>query len=93
MCSDDCRRVSWSLSKGEIISGLKNANSIPGVVLFHAGTKEHNGKVITNGGRVLGVTATGKNKEGAIETAYDAVGKVYWKGIHYRKDIGSRGGK
>ena len=79
--------------KGEIISGLKNANSIPGVVLFHAGTKEHNGKVITNGGRVLGVTATGKNKEGAIERAYDAVGKVDWKGIHYRKDIGSRGGK
>ena len=79
--------------KGEIISGLKNANSIPGVVLFHAGTKEHNGKVITNGGRVLGVTATGENKEGAIERAYDAVSKVDWKGIHYRKDIGSRGGK
>ena len=77
--------------KGEIISGLNNANSIPGVVLFHAGTKEHNGKVITNGGRVLGVTAMGENKECAIERAYDAVGKVNWKGIHYRKDIGSRG--
>ena len=77
--------------KGEIISGLKNANSKPEVVVFHAGTKEDNGKVITNGGRVLGVTATGENKECAIERAYDAVGKVYWKGIHYRKDIGSRG--
>ena len=77
--------------KGEIISGLKNANSIPGVVLFHAGTKQHNGKVITNGGRVLGVTAMGENKECAIEGAYDAVGKVNWRGVHYRKDIGSRG--
>jgi len=77
--------------KGEIISGLKNANSTPEVVVFHAGTKERNGKVITNGGRVLGVTATGENKESAIERAYDAVGKVNWQGIHYRKDIGSRG--
>tara|TARA_Y100001960_G_scaffold333419_1_gene438442 strand:- start:804 stop:2072 length:1269 start_codon:yes stop_codon:yes gene_type:complete len=76
--------------KGEIISGLTNANSVPGVVVFHAGTKEQNGKVITNGGRVLGVTATGENKDSAIERAYDAVGKVNWKGIHYRKDIGSR---
>ena len=77
--------------KGEIISGLKNANSTPEVVVFHAGTKEQDGKVLTNGGRVLGVTATGENTEIAIQRAYDAVDKVNWRGIHYRKDIGSRG--
>ena len=77
--------------KGEIISGLKNANSTPEVVVFHAGTKEQDGKVLTNGGRVLGVTATGANTESAIQKAYDAVSKVNWRGVHYRKDIGSRG--
>ena len=77
--------------KGEIISGLQNANSTPEVVVFHAGTKEQDGKVLTNGGRVLGVTATGANTESAIQKAYDAVGKVNWRGVHYRKDIGSRG--
>lgn len=77
--------------KGEIISGLKNANSTPEVVVFHGGTKEQDGKVLTNGGRVLGVTATGANTESAIQKAYDAVGKVNWRGVHYRKDIGSRG--
>ena len=77
--------------KGEIISGLQSANSTPEVVVFHAGTKEQDGKVLTNGGRVLGVTATGGNTESAIQRAYDAVGKVNWRGVHYRKDIGSRG--
>ena len=77
--------------KGKIISGLQNANSTPEVVVFHAGTKEQDGKVLTNGGRVLGVTATGANTESAIQRAYDAVGKVNWRGVHYRKDIGSRG--
>ena len=77
--------------KGEIISGLQNANSTPEVVVFHSGTKEQDGKVLTNGGRVLGVTATGANTESAIQRAYDAVGKVNWRGVHYRKDIGSRG--
>ena len=77
--------------KGEIISGLQNANSTPEVVVFHAGTKEKDGKVLTNGGRVLGVTATGANTESAIQRVYDAVGKVNWRGVHYRKDIGSRG--
>jgi phosphoribosylamine--glycine ligase len=77
--------------KGEIISGLQSANSTPEVVVFHAGTKEQDGKVLTNGGRVLGVTATGGNTESAIQRVYDAVGKVNWRGVHYRKDIGSRG--
>ena len=76
--------------KGKIISGLKNANSIPGVMVFHAGTKKDSEKIVTNGGRVLGITATGKNTNSAIERAYEAVGKIKWEGTQYRKDIGRR---
>ena len=79
-----------SYEKGKLISGLKNANSIPEVVVFHAGTKKKDGKIVTNGGRVLGVTATGENTSSAIERAYEAVNQITWEGIHYRKDIGYR---
>lgn len=79
-----------SYEKGKPISGLKEANALPGVVVFHAGTKEQNEKVLTNGGRVLGVTATGEDTPTAIARAYQAVNKIKWKGIHYRKDIGHR---
>ena len=79
-----------SYEKGKFISGLKNANSIPEVVVFHAGTKKQNGKIVTNGGRVLGVTATGENTSNAIERAYEAVNQITWEGIHFRKDIGYR---
>ena len=79
-----------SYEKGKFISGLKTANSIPEVVVFHAGTKKQNGKIVTNGGRVLSVTATGENTSSAIERAYEAVNQITWEGIHYRKDIGYR---
>jgi phosphoribosylamine---glycine ligase len=76
--------------KGKEITGLKEAEALPGVVVFHAGTKGEEGKVLTNGGRVLGVTATGSDTPSAIAKAYDAVAKIKWDGIHYRKDIGYR---
>ncbi len=79
-----------SYEKGKPISGLKDANSLPGVVVFHAGTKEQDGKVLTQGGRVLGVTAVGEDTATAISRAYEAVEKIEWDGIHYRKDIGHR---
>lgn len=79
-----------SYEKGKPITGLKEANSLPGVVVFHAGTKEKDGEVLTHGGRVLGVTATGEDTATAIARAYEAVGKIKWQGIHYRKDIGHR---
>ena len=60
------------------------------VVVFHAGTTSSDGKIVTGGGRVLGVTALGKDVSLAISTAYDAVSKIQWDGIHYRKDIGHR---
>jgi phosphoribosylamine---glycine ligase len=79
-----------SYEKGKPISGLKDANSLPGVVVFQAGTKEQDGEVLTHGGRVLGVTATGEDTATAISRAYEAVEKIEWDGIHYRKDIGHR---
>jgi len=77
--------------KGKEISGLKEAGALPDVAVFHAGTKEADGgKVLTSGGRVLGVTATGADTSIAIKKAYEAVAKIQWDGIHYRKDIGHR---
>ena len=76
--------------KGKPISGLQYANSIPGVEVFHAGTKTQDEEVLTQGGRILGVTATGENIANAISKAYEAVDKIKWHGIHYRKDIGHR---
>ncbi|MEN6316020.1 MAG: phosphoribosylamine--glycine ligase [Clostridiaceae bacterium] len=70
------------------ISGLKEAEKDPSVILFHAGTKLESGRLFTSGGRVLGVTATAGSMDKAREKAYAAVGKVRFEGMHYRKDIG-----
>ena len=75
--------------KGREISGLTSSKNKQTVV-FHSGTKLNNGKVVTNGGRVLGVTALGSDINEAIKNAYNEVGKIKWDGIHYRKDIGSK---
>lgn len=76
-----------SYETGYPISGL---NDVPDdVVVFHAGTKEdEGGGILTAGGRVLGVTATGATLESAVEKAYNAACKIQFKDIHYRKDIG-----
>lgn len=70
--------------KGFPIEGL---DEVKDAIVFHAGTKYENGKFYTNGGRVLGVTAVGDN---AINKCYDAVSKISFKDMHYRKDIGRR---
>ncbi len=79
-----------SYGKGKPITGLEEAGKLPDVVVFHAGTKGDGNKVLTNGGRVLGVTATGPDTSSAIKKVYEAVEKIKWDGIHYRKDIGHR---
>lgn len=76
--------------KGKVISGLDEAAGVPGVVVFHAGTALKNGKVVTDGGRVLNVTGIGKDIREAIATAYQGVKKIYWEGVHYRNDIGKK---
>ncbi len=76
--------------KGYEISGIEEAEKEPDVVVFHAGTEEKDGKIITNGGRVLTVTATGKDINQAREKVYKAVEKIHFEGSFYRKDIGFR---
>lgn len=82
-----------SVVTGDVITGLKEAASVTETVVFHAGTKLHEGKVVTAGGRVLGVTALGRDLRQARERAYDACEKIHWKGVHYRRDIGKKGMK
>jgi phosphoribosylamine--glycine ligase len=77
--------------KGKLISGLNLAARLKDVMVFHAGTaKNEEDKIITNGGRVLGVTAVGDDIPKAIEKAYHAVAKISWEGAHYRTDIGKK---
>jgi phosphoribosylamine--glycine ligase len=76
--------------KGHPITGLREAAAEPGVWVFHAGTNQKNDRVVTAGGRVLGVTALGGNIRDAIANAYRAVKKIHWEGVHYRTDIGRR---
>ncbi|MCX5915773.1 MAG: phosphoribosylamine--glycine ligase [Deltaproteobacteria bacterium] len=76
--------------KGKVISGLQEAARVRDAFVFHAGTALKEGKVVTNGGRVLGVTALGNGIQEAIERAYEAVAKISWEGAYYRKDIGHK---
>lgn len=72
------------------ISGLDNNGQVENAFVYHAGTRFEDGKFLTAGGRVLGVTATGENLEKALEKAYEAVGKINFENAHYRKDIGKK---
>ena len=78
-----------SYPKGEEIVGLDLASE--DVQIFHAGTKKQDGKVLTNGGRVLGVTALGDTLEDAIGNAYSEAEKISWPHKYYRKDIAKKG--
>ncbi len=75
---------------GKTIRGLKKASNVPGVVVYHAGTNIRNGRVASAGGRVLGVTAVGKDLKKAIDNAYKAVAMISWTGSFYRTDIGAK---
>ncbi len=76
--------------KGKEIRGIEAAESDPGVTVFHAGTRRLDGRLVTAGGRVLGVTALGADVRAAREKAYAAVGKIEFEGAQYRKDIAAR---
>ena len=76
--------------KGKVIGGLKEVSQMEGVFVFHAGTALKDGQMITNGGRVLGVTGLGEDIPRAIERTYHAVKKISWDGVHYRTDIGQK---
>jgi len=77
-------------SKGEEIFGLEKFAKQQDVLVFHAGTKIINNKVVTNGGRVLGVTGLGSTIKEAIGNTYAAVEQINFKGMHFRRDIGNK---
>ncbi len=79
-----------SYEKGKVISGLENAAQVSETYVFHAGTALKDGKVVTSGGRVLGVTALGRGIQEAIDRAYEAAKKISWEGAYFRKDIGQK---
>ena len=78
---------------GKEIKGLTEAAQVSNVKVLHAGTKRQGDAIVTSGGRVLGVTASGQSLEAALQKAYTAAEKIHFDGMHYRKDIGRHGQK
>ena len=78
-------------NKGYPITGILEAESLEGVVVYHAGTAIRDRELVTNGGRVLGVTAMGKDLQEALDKAYEGVACIHFDGAQYRKDIGQKG--
>jgi phosphoribosylamine---glycine ligase len=78
-----------SSSKGDVISGIEDAEG-PGVEILHAATARPNGDLVTAGGRVLNVTGVGPTPDAARERAYDAVGRISFEGMQFRTDIAAR---
>ncbi|BBA69148.1 phosphoribosylamine--glycine ligase [Geobacter sulfurreducens] len=76
--------------KGDEIRGLEDAARMEDLFVFHAGTSRKDGRIVTSGGRVLGVTALGATVGEAIDRAYRGVAAISWDGVHYRKDIGAK---
>ena len=79
-----------SYAKGKVITGLDAANALPHTKVFHAGTALKDGQIVTNGGRVLGVTTLGPDLKSAQAAAYAAVEKIHFDGAHFRRDIASK---
>jgi phosphoribosylamine---glycine ligase len=76
--------------KKKPIHGLDAANALPDTKVFHAGTTKDGDQIVTNGGRVLGVTALGRDLKSAQTAAYAAVGKIHFEGAHFRRDIAAK---
>jgi phosphoribosylamine--glycine ligase len=76
--------------KGKEITGLEQAEAIPGITVFHAATRREDGRWLTNGGRVLGVTGVGDSLPAAIARAYQGAAQIQFEGAHYRRDIGRK---
>lgn len=76
--------------KGKVISGIEETSKLDGIVIFHAGTIIQDCKIVTNGGRVLGVTAVADDLKSALNKAYTAVKLIHFDGMYYRTDIGQK---
>jgi phosphoribosylamine---glycine ligase len=75
--------------KGKLITGLREVSAIPGIIIFHAGTKLENGEYYTNGGRVLNVCASEPTLAETMENIYSATAAISFEGMHFRRDIGA----
>ncbi|HEY6009391.1 MAG TPA: phosphoribosylamine--glycine ligase, partial [Geobacteraceae bacterium] len=75
---------------GDGITGIEQLSGLDDLVVFHAGTAMREGRLVTAGGRVLGVTARGATVRAAIDRAYEGVAAITWDGVHYRRDIGAK---
>jgi phosphoribosylamine--glycine ligase len=76
--------------RGTLITGVDQASEMPGAAIFHAGTARLERRLVTSGGRVLGVTARGPDLQHALDRAYQTVHHITWDGAHYRTDIGRK---
>jgi phosphoribosylamine--glycine ligase len=89
------RPFAWCLaergSKGKAISGLEMALDDRRVAIFHSGTRRSGDKLLTDGGRALGVTAVADDLPSAVMSAYEAVNKIHFDGMQFRHDIGAKG--
>lgn len=79
-----------SYEKGKVIKGISEAETVEGVIVFHAGTQKKEGAYVTSGGRVLGVSALGSSLNQALQRAYAAVDHISFEGKQYRRDIGKK---
>ena len=79
-----------SYAKGKPITGLAEAGALPNTKVFHAGTAKAGDQIVTNGGRVFGVTAWAGNLSAARDAAYRAVGHIHFEGAHHRHDIAAK---
>jgi phosphoribosylamine--glycine ligase len=77
-------------AKGKVITGLDAANALPHTKVFHAGTRLEDGRILTHGGRVLGVTALGNDLRAAQRAAYAAVDAIQFEGAQFRRDIAAK---
>jgi len=79
--------------KGKVIRGLEKLRGLGDIFAFHSGTKLNGKKIVTNGGRVLGITGIGKDLSSSIKKVYNGIGKdgIHFQNMHYRKDIGQKG--
>src|SRR5262249_24199832 len=78
------------VKNGAVIHGLDAAGRLPNVTVLHAGTPRRGEDIVTAGGRVLTVVATGSGYQSAIDRAYEAVGLISFEGMQYRRDIGKK---
>jgi len=76
--------------KGLPITGIEEAEKVEGVIVFHAGTKREGNSLVTDGGRVLSVSAVGDTLKQALDRAYEGISKIHFEGMHFRRDIGAK---